>query len=125
VLAAEAGVSAPATSAHLAKLVDAGLITAERSGCHRYHLAGTWGVAVTAALVERGALPTTDGLGHTGRRRDDPYASVLREHPYELGPHAHTVFARVGLDLSALERRPGPHRPGAPADPDVSHPNGG
>lgn len=37
VLADEAGVSAQATSAHLARLRDAGLIVAERSGRHRYH----------------------------------------------------------------------------------------
>ncbi len=41
VLAAEAGLSAPATSAHLARLRRAGLITVEPSGRHRYYrLAG-------------------------------------------------------------------------------------
>ncbi|WP_329063820.1 ArsR/SmtB family transcription factor [Amycolatopsis sp. NBC_01480] len=41
VLAAEAGLSAQGVSAHLAKLLDAGLLTAERSGRHRfYRLAG-------------------------------------------------------------------------------------
>ncbi|MEU4208910.1 winged helix-turn-helix domain-containing protein [Streptomyces sp. NPDC026206] len=47
-LAAEAGVSAPTVSAHLAKLVAGGLITAVREGRHRYYrLAGP---DVTAAL---------------------------------------------------------------------------
>lgn len=41
VLAAEAGLSAQGTSAHLAKLRDAGLVEVERSGRHRfYRLAG-------------------------------------------------------------------------------------
>lgn len=41
VLASEAGLSAQGTSAHLAKLRDAGLVVAERSGRHRfYRLAG-------------------------------------------------------------------------------------
>ncbi|WP_326837981.1 helix-turn-helix transcriptional regulator [Amycolatopsis rhabdoformis] len=41
VLAAEAGLSAQGTSSHLAKLLSAGLVTAERSGRHRfYRLAG-------------------------------------------------------------------------------------
>lgn len=150
VLAAEAGLSAPATSAHLTKLVDAGLITVEKSGRHRYHrlagdqvaaaleslaalsaprpvrslrahthaaalrharscydhLAGRWGVAVTAALIEHGALQTTDGVPHHGRRDNDRYASVLPEHPYQLGPHAQAVFARLGLDLATLAAHP-------------------
>jgi DNA-binding transcriptional ArsR family regulator len=37
VLAAEAGVSAPTASVHLARLVDAGLLTVERYGRRRYH----------------------------------------------------------------------------------------
>lgn len=152
VLAAEAGVSAPATSAHLGKLVEAGLITVEKSGRHRYHriaddrvgaaleslaalgrprpvrslrahtraaalrharscydhLAGTWGVAVTAALLRHAALCPTDGVPDNRRREDDPYSSVLRGHPYELGPHADAVFARLGVDLAVLGdgRRP-------------------
>ncbi|MEJ3658097.1 helix-turn-helix domain-containing protein [Actinomycetes bacterium KLBMP 9759] len=54
VLAAEAGVSAPATSAHLAKLRAAGLITVEPAGRHRYHrLAGP---AVADAIEALSAL---------------------------------------------------------------------
>ncbi|MDT7745666.1 MAG: hypothetical protein QOE59_4744 [Actinomycetota bacterium] len=151
VLAAEAGVSAPATSAHLAKLVGAGLITVEKSGRHRYHrlagdrvaaaleslaalagprpvrslrahtraaalrqarscydhLAGTWGVAVTAALIDHRALQTTDGISGNRRRDADPYSSVLPEHPYQLGPQAQTVFTRLGVDLPTLVSPPG------------------
>ncbi len=111
VLAAEAGLSAPATSAHLARLRRAGLITVEPSGRHRYyrlagpdvaavlealariaplkpvrslrqgtrthaprnartcydHVAGHLGVAITAALLARGALVAIDG--HVDTRR--------------------------------------------------------
>lgn len=65
------------------------------------HLAGALGVAITAGLLDGGALVTTDGLRHTGRRRDDALSSPLREHPYELGPHAERVFAALGVDLQA------------------------
>lgn len=148
VLAAEAGVSAPATSAHLSKLVDARLIRVEKSGRHRYHrlagdqvghalealaalstptpirslrahtraaalrearscydhLAGTWGVAISAALLRLGALRATDGINDTRRRYDDPYSSVLPDHPYDLGPEADAVFGRLGLDLCTAVR---------------------
>jgi DNA-binding transcriptional ArsR family regulator len=52
VLAAEAGLSAPATSAHLTRLRHAGLITVEPSGRHRYYrLAGPDVAAVLEALA--------------------------------------------------------------------------
>lgn len=52
VLASEAGVSAPAASAHLAKLRDAGLVSVERSGRHRfYRLAGSEVAAVLESLA--------------------------------------------------------------------------
>lgn len=154
VLAAEAGVSPSATSAHLAKLVDAGLITVEKSGRHRYHrlagdqvatalealaalaaprpvrslrghtnaaalrharscydhLAGSWGVALTAALLDTGALHATDGTHDTTRRETDPYSAPIPEHPYTLGPNAEPVLARLEVNLDDLlqqrSRRP-------------------
>src|SRR5215470_11165835 len=88
VLAAEAGVTAQAASAQLARLTSAGLLDVERSGRHRYyrlaspraaalrggrtcydHLAGRLGVTVTQALIDRGALVPSDGIPD-GRRRD-------------------------------------------------------
>ncbi|MGH3094850.1 MAG: ArsR/SmtB family transcription factor [Streptosporangiales bacterium] len=52
VLASEAGVSAPAASAHLAKLRDAGLVSVERSGRHRFYcLAGSEVAAVLESLA--------------------------------------------------------------------------
>ncbi|WP_027930867.1 ArsR/SmtB family transcription factor [Amycolatopsis thermoflava] len=153
VLAGEAGLSAPGVSAHLAKLREAGLVEAERSGRHRFyrlrpdaveiletlarhspaqpvtslragtraqalrfartcydHLAGRLGVQVTAALVERGALVTTDGVDGTGRRPDDRLSQPLAEHPYAIGPAAPEVLGPLGLDVTAVEaargRRP-------------------
>ncbi len=153
VLAAEAGLSAQGVSAHLAKLREAGLVTAERSGRHRFyrlagtgaadvletlaryspakpvrslkegtraqalrfartcydHLAGRLGVAITAALLERDALCSTDGVAGTGRRAGDPISKPLPVHPYRLGPAATEVFGTLGVDLAtagAGKRRP-------------------
>ena len=54
VLAAEAGVTPPTASGHLARLTDAGLLTVERSGRHRYYrLAGP---EVAEALEALGRL---------------------------------------------------------------------
>ncbi|MBB5158243.1 ArsR/SmtB family transcription factor [Saccharopolyspora phatthalungensis] len=152
VLAGEAGLSASAASAHLAKLRDGGLIEVERSGRHRYyriadnrvaavlealaaiaparpvrslrqgtraaavrearscydHLAGRLGVAVTAALLDHGALAAADGIPDTRRRPGDGLSVQLSEHPYRLGPHAEPVFAALGVDLDAV--RTGPSR---------------
>jgi len=53
VLAAEAGLSAPATSAHLAQLRAAGLVAVEPSGRHRYYrLAGPEVAAVLEAMAQ-------------------------------------------------------------------------
>lgn len=52
VTAAEAGVSAPAVSAQLARLRDAGLVVVEHSGRHRYHhLASDQVAAILEALA--------------------------------------------------------------------------
>ncbi|MEQ3550408.1 metalloregulator ArsR/SmtB family transcription factor [Pseudonocardia nematodicida] len=150
VLAAEAGVSPSSASEHLAQLCDAGLLTVERSGRHRYHrladrqvavaieallaiapqrpvrslrehqraaalrtartcydhLAGRLGVAVTAALVERGALEPVDGVPDTRRRPHDPISAPLPTHPYRLGPDAAAVLNGLGVDLAALRDAP-------------------
>ncbi|MGW3962417.1 ArsR/SmtB family transcription factor [Amycolatopsis sp. NPDC005003] len=69
------------------------------------HLAGRLGVAVTAALLARGALA---GLSDTRRRPGDRLSAPLHEHPYTLGPAAAPVFGALGvdLDLAAAGRRP-------------------
>jgi DNA-binding transcriptional ArsR family regulator len=154
-LAAEAGLSAPATTAHLNKLRAGGLIEVETSGRHRYyrltgpqvaaavealaaiaplqpirslrqdthagqlraarscydHLAGRLGVAVTAALLGRGAFVATDGIDDTTRRPGDRLAATLPAHPYQLGPAAGEVFGGLGVDLPALSGAPPSARP--------------
>jgi DNA-binding transcriptional ArsR family regulator len=129
VLADEAGVSAQAASAQLARLRTAGLIVVEQSGRHRYHrishtraaavrrarscydhLAGRAGVDLTQALLDRGALESTDGVADTRRRADDPISATLPRHPYRLGPQAGPVLTDLGVDLDAVlqqrSRRP-------------------
>jgi len=152
VLAAEAGLSAQGTSAHLAKLREAGLVEVEQSGRHRFyrlsgpevgevletlarfapaqpvkslragtraqavrfartcydHLAGRLGVAVTAALLEHGALSATDGIASTRRRAGDKISKPLATHPYALGPDAQAVFGDLGVDLAAVSARKRP-----------------
>lgn len=74
------------------------------------HLAGRLGTAVTAGLLDSGALATTDGDATTGRRTGDRLSAPLTDHPYELGPRAAVVFGSLGVDLPALRadrsRRP-------------------
>ncbi len=128
VLAAEAGVSAPAASAALTKLRTAGVLSVEQSGRHRYyrladervatalealaamaptvpvrslrqhtqaaalrrartcydHLAGGLGVAVTEALLQRGALTAVDGVSSLDRRPGDRLSAPSRSNPYAL-----------------------------------------
>lgn len=69
------------------------------------HLAGRLGVDLMAGLVETGALVTVDGDTSTRRRAEDPISAMVprgRE-PYRLGPQADPVFARLGVDLAALQ----------------------
>jgi DNA-binding transcriptional ArsR family regulator len=69
------------------------------------HLAGRLGVAVTAALLERGALAATDGVPTTARREQDRLSAPMAAHPYVLGPKAEQVFGDLGVDLDAARRR--------------------
>jgi DNA-binding transcriptional ArsR family regulator len=70
------------------------------------HLAGRAGVAVTAALVEHGALEPTDEVPDTRRRPGDPISAPLPTHPYRLGPAAGPVLAQLGIDLDAVRAEP-------------------
>lgn len=125
-LALLAGVKAPTASAHLARLVEGGLLAVERSGRHALyrlatpqvaraleslatlaapapagtfresqhgralrvarscydHLAGQVGVAVTAALVQRGAIR-------------------LRGSAYVLNPAGERTLRRLGVDVAS------------------------
>ena len=147
-LAAEVGLSAPATSAHLSKLAAHGLVTFEAVGRHRYyrlagpdvaqlvealarlapaqpvrslrqstrvealragrtcydHLAGRLGVALTRGLLAHDALAPADEHDdfRTARHSDQTPAGWMPTCPYELGPHASTVLAQLGVDLHDL-----------------------
>ena len=74
------------------------------------HLAGRLGVAVTESLVAQRALVRTDGRPGIERADGDRLSSPVAVHPYELGPKAHAVFGRIGVDVDALgaasSRRP-------------------
>lgn len=70
------------------------------------HLAGRAGVDVTAALVSRGALETTDGVPDNRRRDGDALSKPLHTHPYLLGPEAAPVLGALGVDLDVLRAQP-------------------
>jgi DNA-binding transcriptional ArsR family regulator len=66
------------------------------------HLAGRLGVAITAALLERGALRRTDGVAGIERSAHDPLSAPVPVHPYERGPRADAVFDALQVDLGEL-----------------------
>jgi len=70
------------------------------------HLAGRTGVDVTAALVARGALETTDGVPDTRRRSGDTLSAPLPAHPYRLGSEATPVLGALGVELDVLRAHP-------------------
>ncbi len=69
------------------------------------HLAGRFGVAVLASLIEQGALVRTDGGTGVAPGTGDG------NHTYALGPAAAAVFGRLGVDLDGLLARPRSTRP--------------
>jgi DNA-binding transcriptional ArsR family regulator len=66
------------------------------------HLAGRLGVQVTRALIDTGALATTDGIPDNRRRGSDLVSTQMPRHPYVLGPAAVEVFGRLGVPAEAL-----------------------
>ncbi|AIJ22632.1 ArsR family transcriptional regulator [Amycolatopsis methanolica 239] len=70
VLAGEAGVSAPGVSAHLAKLREAGLVEAERSGRHRFYRLRPDAVEIMETLARHSPPSRSPRSGRgRGRRR--------------------------------------------------------
>jgi DNA-binding transcriptional ArsR family regulator len=67
------------------------------------HLAGQLGCQVTGALVDAGALVTTDGVDGTGRRAGERLSAPLATHPYRLGPRAREVLCGLGVDAAVLD----------------------
>lgn len=96
-LAAAAGLSSSAASAHLAKLLEGGLLALEREGRHRYYrLAGPQVAAVLESLASIAAQPIRSAVVHS------PHARALR--------HARTCYDHLAGELGvafalALENR--------------------
>jgi DNA-binding transcriptional ArsR family regulator len=128
-LARRAGVSASTASGHLARLVDGGILAAERSGRHRYfRLAGGQVAAAWEALAPlappqpvRTLRQANVGLalarartcydhlaGKLGVAVADALvarqAIVLAAAGFDPGPRAVPVLSRLGIDLDAVER---------------------
>jgi DNA-binding transcriptional ArsR family regulator len=98
VLAAEAGVSAPTASVHLAKLVDSGLLVTERAGRNRYYrlAGGEVSAALEALAVIAPPLPVNS-------LRESSFAHALRR---SRTCYDH-VAGRLGVTLmqAMLERK--------------------
>jgi DNA-binding transcriptional ArsR family regulator len=146
-LAAEAGVSAATTSAHLAKLTSAGLLTVEARGRHRYyrlagpavaelmeslqrlapaapvrslrqgtraaalreartcydHVAGRLGVALLAALLDKGHLTGGDGR-YDPDAGSDVRAGYGHDVDYALTPAGTEFLAEFGVRIPPNRR---------------------
>jgi DNA-binding transcriptional ArsR family regulator len=147
-LAAEAGVTPATASAHLRKLTDAGLLTVETHGRHRYyrlgdpavgrliellgqlaprtpirslrqstrahalrtartcydHLAGRLGVAVMAAMLERGQLTGGDGTFHPEQAQHDTRAGHGSDLDYTLTDRGIRFLDDLGVQLPPRRR---------------------
>jgi DNA-binding transcriptional ArsR family regulator len=81
VLAAEAGVTPQAASAQLSRLTDAGLLTVERSGRHRYYrLASGQVAAVLEALAQIAPIQPVRSLRHSTRAAQLRAARTCYDH---------------------------------------------
>ena len=103
-LADAAGISRPTASAHLAALVESGLLVVHRQGRHRYHRLGGTDVA---ELLER----LTDLAARTGHRplvagpRDPALRRARVCYDHLAGHHAVVLFERA-VDRGWLDVRP-------------------
>ena len=136
-LAAVAGVTKQTISAHLARLVDAGLLAVSRQGRHRYFrlaapdvaqlLESLMGVAFRTGAVRLRGSPREPALRRArvcydhlaGELGVQLYESMLAqgaicgdEETVVPGIHADTWFAAVGIDIEAASR--GRRRPCRP-----------
>jgi len=106
-LAAAAGMSHPAASAHLAKLTDGGLLTVEREGRHRYYRLAGPEVASTleslASLIGQSPRPTA---ARTPQARALRHARTCYDHlAGELGVAVATALEGRGLLAPAGGKR--------------------
>jgi DNA-binding transcriptional ArsR family regulator len=148
VLAGEAGVAPSTATFHLARLLEARLVTAERQGRHRYfrlagpevaealegltrlapaqpvrslregtaaqqlraartcydHLAGRLGVALMAALLDRGHLTGGDGRHHLETAREDRLSAPGRDVDYALTGSGRALLDELGVELPPRRR---------------------
>jgi len=98
-LAAAAGMSPPAASAHLAKLADGGLLTVEREGRHRYYrLAGPGVAAILESLASHAGQPIRPGAARTPKARALRHARTCYDHlAGEVGVAVATALEGRGL----------------------------
>jgi len=75
------------------------------------HVAGRLGVALTASLLDRGALVRVDGGAGLDRAEGDRLSAPSRRCPFRLGPSAGDVLGAFGVDLAPLLDRPADSRP--------------
>ncbi|MFF5128307.1 ArsR/SmtB family transcription factor [Streptomyces syringium] len=108
-LAAEAGVGAPTVSAHLAKLVEGGLITAVRDGRHRYYRLR--GPEVSTALEALALIAPP--LPVTSLRESSVTNALYRSRTcYDhLAGRLGVALMRALLDGGVLTGHDGSHRP--------------
>jgi len=130
-LARAAGVHPATATAHLRRLIDAGLVRVRAQGRHRYHeLAGPQvnevlealaqlspPVPVTSLRQQRTATATVEArtcYDHLAGRRgvqlrdrllDADAIRLINDRDHVLTDHGHGLLANVGLDPAALPRR--------------------
>lgn len=98
-LAAAAGLSPPAASAHLARLTDGGLLAVEREGRHRYYrLAGPGVANVLESLAFLVGQPSRPAATRTLQARALRHARTCYDHlAGELGVAVAAALERRGL----------------------------
>jgi len=106
-LAAAAGMSPPAASAHLAKLTDGGLLTVEREGRHRYYrLAGPGVAAILESLASLAGQPIRPEAVRTPKARALRHARTCYDHlAGELGVAVAAALEGRGLLAPAGGKR--------------------
>jgi DNA-binding transcriptional ArsR family regulator len=129
-LAAVAGVTKQTISAHLAKLVDAGLVAVTRQGRHRYFrladrdvaqlIESLMGVAFRTGAVRARSSPREPALRKArvcydhlaGEVAVSIYESLLKRHAFatgaealELTPAGQELFRKLGVDVDALSKQ--------------------
>ena len=106
-LAAAAGLSPPAASAHLAKLTDGGLLTFEREGRHRYYrLAGPGVAGVLESLAFLVGQPSRPAAACTPQARALRHARTCYDHlAGELGVAVAAALEGHGLLTPAGGKR--------------------